>query len=58
MEINGSFGLQHRWMYDKGSLSKLVEEAGFTILDHNDTPSRSWRSEPQSGEVELVAHVK
>ena len=57
MEINGSFGLQHRWMYDKGSLSKLVEEAGFTILDHNDTPSRSWRSERQPGEVELIARV-
>lgn len=57
MEINGSFGLQHRWMYDGASLSKLVEEAGFTILDRNDTPSRSWRPEPQSGEVELVARV-
>lgn len=57
MEINGSFGLQHRWMYDAGSLSKLVEEAGFTILERNDTPSGSWRSERQPGEVELVARV-
>lgn len=58
MEINGSFGLQHRWMYDEASLSKLAEEAGFTILNHNDTPSRSWRPERQPGEVELVARVK
>lgn len=58
MEINGSFGLQHRWMYDKSSLSELVAEAGFTILDRNDTPSRSWRPERQPGEVELVARAQ
>ncbi|MEI6239046.1 MAG: methyltransferase domain-containing protein [Planctomycetia bacterium] len=58
MEINGSFGLGHRWMYDESTLSKLVEEAGFCILDRNETPSRSWRDQRQPGEVELVARVK
>jgi predicted SAM-dependent methyltransferase len=58
MEINGAFGLGHRWMYDTNTLSRIVEEAGFQILDHNDTPSRSWRPERRPGEVELVARVK
>lgn len=57
MEINGSFGLGHRWMYDTHSLSHLVEEAGFRLLERNDTPSRSWRPNRQPGEVELVAVV-
>jgi len=57
MEINGSFGLGHRWMYDECTLSHLVREAGFTILDQNVTPSHSWRPKRHPGEVELVARV-
>jgi predicted SAM-dependent methyltransferase len=57
MEINGAFGLGHRWMYDTNTLVRLVEESGFRILDRNDTPSSSWRPQRQHGEVELVAQV-
>jgi len=57
MEINGAFGLGHRWMYDTNTLARLVEESGFRILDRNDTPSSSWRPQRQHGEVELVAQV-
>jgi hypothetical protein len=43
LELLGFQGLQHRWMYDRKSLSKLVEAAGMTLLDRNDTPSAHVR---------------
>jgi hypothetical protein len=55
LEFGGGFGLAHRWMYDQGSLSKLVREAGYRIMSQNDTPSKNWRPVPSEGEVEIVA---
>lgn len=55
MEIGGSFGLQHRWMYDPRSFRALFQDAGFSILEENQTPSREWRKVPNDKEIELVA---
>lgn len=43
MEATGFFGLQHRWMYDRGSMEKAMEYAGFEILLRNTTPSANYR---------------
>lgn len=43
MELLGFEGLQHRWMYDRSSLRRMVEEVGLTLLDANDTPSAHVR---------------
>ncbi|MCX7113649.1 MAG: methyltransferase domain-containing protein [Proteobacteria bacterium] len=33
MELIGSFGLQHRWMYDKYSMSLKLQKIGFVVHD-------------------------
>jgi predicted SAM-dependent methyltransferase len=43
MEFLGSFGLNHRWMYDGAAIAHRVAEAGFDLLDRNDTPSAAYR---------------
>ncbi len=53
MEALGAFGLQHRWMYDRASMSARIVNAGFEILDGNDTPSREFRAGDDS--VHIVA---
>ncbi len=54
--VVGGFGLTHLWMYDRISLIKLVEEAGFTIIPLEQTPSPSVESYtmlPQKMDVNL-----
>lgn len=53
LEFIGGFGLQHRWMYDDLSMTGKLSHAGLTILDCNDTPSRSYRL--GDGSVHIVA---
>lgn len=53
MEALGQFGLQHRWMNDHASMSTKITNAGFEILDGNDTPSRDFRAGDDS--VHIVA---
>jgi SAM-dependent methyltransferase len=43
LEFTGAFGLQHRWMYDRESLSARVGGLGFELLSENRTPSRDYR---------------
>ena len=57
MELSGAFGLQHRWMYDRMTISHMIHEAGFTELTQNSTPSRNWRSERNPWEIEVVARL-
>ena len=42
-EFMGSFGHQHRWMYDETSFSNLIEYCGFKIFPKNDPPSKNFR---------------
>jgi len=40
-------GALHRWMYDRFSLGRLLEDAGFTkvaVLDHNRSAIAGWQS--------------
>lgn len=53
LEAAGAFGLQHRWMYDHESIAAKIAEAGFGILDTNETPSRMFRDGDDS--VHIVA---
>jgi predicted SAM-dependent methyltransferase len=53
LEFIGSFGLQHRWMYDYSSMAMRIKEAGFEILDANETPSKDYRHNDYS--VHIVA---
>jgi len=53
LEFMGSYGLQHRWMYDASSLSRRVRAVGFVLLDENTTASRNYRA--GDGSVHLVA---
>lgn len=44
LEFSGGFGLQHRWMYDKASITKIVNDFGFQILSgENNSPSADFR---------------
>lgn len=43
MEFLGGFGLSHRWMYDRESIARRVEEAGFRILEANERPGAEYR---------------
>jgi len=42
--VVGGFGLTHLWMYDRRSLTKLVEEAGFSVIPLEQTPSPTVES--------------
>ena len=53
LEFIGSFGLQHRWMYDYTSMAKRIKDVGFEILDSNETPSKDYRRNDYS--VHIVA---
>lgn len=53
LEGLGAFGLQHRWMYDKDTITDKVVEAGFALVETNDTPSTSFREGDDS--VHVVA---
>lgn len=51
MELQGGFGLQHRWMYDSASMEKHVLEGGFIIDNAMDVPSRDFRKNDDSVHV-------
>jgi SAM-dependent methyltransferase len=53
LELHGGFGLQHRWMYDRASMSRRIIAAGFSLREQNDTPSRRYRL--SDGSLHLVA---
>lgn len=53
LEFGGAFGLQHRWMYDSLSMADKLRDAGFKILEDNETPSKRYRL--NDGSVHLVA---
>lgn len=50
----GLFGPMHKWMYDRRSMVKLLESAGFRMLEKNDTPSAEWLAH-QREQVNVVA---
>ncbi|MFA7677402.1 MAG: methyltransferase domain-containing protein [Candidatus Omnitrophota bacterium] len=53
LEFSGSFGLQHRWMYDYLSIKEKLQESGFVVFDGNSTPSSQYRL--NDGSVHVVA---
>jgi SAM-dependent methyltransferase len=53
LELFGGYGLEHKWMYDKYSIGRKVANLGFTLLDENETPSKSFRH--NDGSVHIVA---
>lgn len=55
LTLLGYEGLMHRWMYDQQSLTRLVEEAGFELVDRSTVPSALFRSEPEDQSVHIAA---
>ena len=53
LEFLGGYGLDHKWMYDKYSITQKVAKLGFILMDRNDTPSKSFRDDDDS--IHLVA---
>lgn len=56
----GSFGLTHLWMYDRASLTKILEEAGFTVVPKESVPQptvESYKLVPQKMDVNLHVAV-
>lgn len=45
LELQGGFGLQHRWLYDSLSITKKIKDAGFDIVDAREIPSNRYRSD-------------
>lgn len=54
MEMLGSFGLFHRWMYDEDSLLDLLTSVGFMPQLVNDSVSQSWRADNNHLQVNLL----
>lgn len=53
LEFLGGYGLEHKWMYDKYSITNKVARLGLVIMDNNETPSKSFRD--NDGSVHIVA---
>jgi hypothetical protein len=45
LELGGGYGLTHRWMYDRATLTNRLERTGFVVPDDCETPSSSFRGE-------------
>jgi predicted SAM-dependent methyltransferase len=43
--VIGSYGLTHLWMYDKQSLTKIIIDAGFTIIPLEEVPVSTIKRE-------------
>jgi predicted SAM-dependent methyltransferase len=57
MEFGGGFGLQHRWMYDHASISNIVNEMGFGIIEKTpECPSYQFRLNDDSVHVLCKKH--
>lgn len=53
LELLGGYGLEHKWMYDKYSITQRVARLGLVLMDNNETPSKSFRY--NDGSVHIVA---
>lgn len=53
LELLGGYGLEHKWMYDKYSITQRVARLGLVLMDINETPSKSFRY--NDGSVHIVA---
>src|SRR5437867_4255803 len=56
LELLGGYGLSHKWMYDKFSITRKVARLGFVPMDENKTPSKSFRY--NDGSIHMVASKK
>jgi SAM-dependent methyltransferase len=54
LRVTGWFDLEHCFLYDLASLSKLVRGAGFAIAPQDNSPSASWRL-TDAGQVNILA---
>lgn len=43
LDLLGGYGLSHKWMYDKYSITQRVARLGLVLIDKNSTPSKSVR---------------
>jgi predicted SAM-dependent methyltransferase len=55
LELLGYEGLQHRWMYDRASMSRRLQEGGFRLIEMNHCPSASVRLEDGASSLHLLA---
>ena len=53
LEFLGGYGLEHKWMYDKYSITQKVTRLGLVLMDTNETPSKLFRY--NDGSVHIVA---
>ena len=53
LELLGGYGLSHKWMYDKYSMTQRVVRLGLVTIDRNETPSKSFRY--NDGSIHIVA---
>lgn len=42
LDVTGNYGFHHLWMYDKKSIKKKLEDAGFTVFQYLEVPSSSF----------------
>ena len=57
LEFSGGFGFQHRWMYDHASISKILTDTGFEIIEKTEAlPSYTFRLNDDS--VHVVCRKK
>jgi len=54
LELTGSYGAQHRWMYDKYSISAILQNCDFEIMESNESPSSFFRKD-DVGQINLLA---
>ncbi len=55
LEFLGYQGMQHRWMYDKASLTRKLMNGGFQPLPVNDCPSSAVRADDGDDSLHIVA---
>ncbi len=56
LQFLGGYGLDHKWMYDKYSITERVVRLGFVPMESNETPSKEFRH--NDGSVHIVARKK
>lgn len=55
LELLGYEGLQHRWMYDQASMARRLTNAGFCLLEMNESPSSAVRLDDGTSSLHLLA---
>lgn len=53
LEMLGGYGLNHRWMYDKYSITHKVTRLGLVLIENNESPSKSFRY--NDGSIHIIA---